>query len=201
MANQMTDDDVSLPGPVPVAESPPRYSTSKDLMLTPEKKRSTRAAGSLFHERTVQDTPLERPTINSSRKIVPSLQGTAFDEREAVETHLKEEKSRHRLIYKGSRALNYPHQAVRYTNLTSLQVNSNSTSDMKQRSKPSCPGQLTARKSSPNQALQDLFSDDLISEASDWSVDVPLPPTGSTPVSPDRALQLYQHFYPPQFGN
>ena len=170
MANQLTefpDGDVTLPAPVPVAESPPKYSVSKDLMVTPEKERPklavVRATGptvTSFHERTVaglQEISLERPRINSSRRIVTSLQDSVFDEREAVEAHLKEERSRHRLIHKGSRALNYPHQAIRYIDLTSLEVNS--ASDLKQRSQPSCPGQLTARKSNPHQALQDLYPD------------------------------------------
>lgn len=48
-----------------------------------------------------------------------------------------------------------------------------------------------------NPKLSVRFSDDLIYEASDWSMDVPLPPTNATAVSPDIALQLHRHLHPP----
>lgn len=159
------ENDIIQPTPAPVAESPPKYASSKDLMVTPEKERPKLTVKSkpTFRQQSgvtaLQDIPLEKPKINSTRRILTSMDDCVFDEQQAVETHLKGERARHEFIHKGSQALNYPHQAIRYSDLTSLQVPPVTT--LEQKSEPShLPRQSTTRRDSgshPQQTIRDLY--------------------------------------------
>ncbi|XP_062522643.1 uncharacterized protein LOC134197357 isoform X2 [Corticium candelabrum] len=192
-------EDVIQPSPVPFAESPPKYCSSSDLVVTPEKEKRQKPAikskPTLHQQREIEiiePIPLGRPRINSSIRIVTSLnEGVgSFSEQQAVETLLKEERARHEFIHKSSKALNYPHHAMRYSDLTPLQLASED-SEMRSQSfhhprQPKTYGR---------------FSDELIYEVSDSLMDVPLPATSATPVHPDSALQLYESLNPTAIGN